>query len=202
MSDLIKSVYENQEDILNAIQRLYCVEGFDCDLTYGNGRFWKNITPPALCFDLQPLLPHVIKADSRSIPLKDGSLNNVVFDPPFLTYIRSGREGNGKMALAQQFSGYWRYDELEDHYFKTIADVARVLKVKGKLIFKCQDIIHNHKMHCTHAKVIEMANKYGMSLVDLFVLVAKNRMPSPNRKGTQKHARIFHSYFLIFEKNG
>jgi len=75
----------------------------------------------------------------------------------------------------------------------------RVLKKKGIMVIKCQDIIHNHKMHCTHVNVINWAA--GMfRLKDLFVLPAKHRMPSPNRKGVQKHARIFHSYFLVLEK--
>ena len=39
-------------------------------------------------------------------------------------------------------------------------------------------------------------------LADLFVLPAKHRLPSPNRAGTQKHARIFHSYFLVLECGG
>jgi hypothetical protein len=55
-------------------------------------------------------------------------------------------------------------------------------------------------MHATHANVIEWAKDAGFRLKDLFILAAKHRMPSPNRKGKQKHARIFHSYFLVFEK--
>ena len=70
------------------------------------------------------------------------------------------------------------------------------------LVFKCQDIIHNHKMHCTHANVIFWAEIEGFRLADLFVLPAKHRLPSPNRAGTQKHARIFHSYFLVLERGG
>ena len=41
-------------------------------------------------------------------------------------------------------------------------------------------------------------------LKDLFILPAKSRMPIPQQKGTkkkvQKHARIFHSYFMVLEK--
>ena len=43
-----------------------------------------------------------------------------------------------------------------------------------------------------------MAEKYGMRLSDLFVLLAKSRMTISQR--TQKHARIYHSYFLVFKK--
>jgi hypothetical protein len=74
-----------------------------------------------------------------------------------------------------------------------------VLKKGGKLVFKCQDIIHNHAMHCTHNRVINMAEIEGFRLLDLFILPARSRMPGP-QKGTQRHARVWHSYFLVFRK--
>ena len=48
----VRSLYDNQVEILNAIERLHCPEGFECDMTYGNGSFWKNRKQPRLCFDL------------------------------------------------------------------------------------------------------------------------------------------------------
>lgn len=200
--EVIRSVYFDQTDILRGIMQLYCPDGFDCDMTYGAGSFWKALPQPRLKFDISPQVPGVQKACSTMLPVEPASLSSVVFDPPFLTYVRAGRTGNGKMIMAKQFSGYWRYDELEDHYRHTISEAYRVLRPGGVMVFKCQDIIHNHKMHCTHANVIHMAEIEGFRLLDLFVLPAKHRLPSPNRAGTQKHARIFHSYFLVFEKPG
>lgn len=199
--EVIRSVYFEQSEILRGIMHLHCPQGFDCDMTYGTGQFWKTLPEPRLKFDISPQVDGVKRACSMSLPLKAGSLGSVVFDPPFLTYVRAGRTGNGKMIMAKQFSGYWRYDELEDHYQHTISEAYRVLKKGGVMVFKCQDIIHNHKMHCTHAKVINWAELEGFRLMDLFILPAKNRLPSPNRDGTQKHARIFHSYFLVLEKS-
>ena len=196
---IIKSVYENQTDILRAIQALHCPDGFECDVTYGNGQFWREIKAPELRFDIDPQSSDVIQASSDALPLKDCSLNNLVFDPPFLTYVRAGREGNGSMVMAKRFAGYWRYDELETHYQSTISEAARVLRKQGVMVIKCQDIIHNHKMHCTHANILVWAGS-KFRLKDLFILTAKHRLPSPNRKGVQKHARIFHSYFLVLEK--
>ena len=193
----IKSVYDNQRDILDGIKALYCPDGFDADVTYGNGSFYGDATP-RLKFDIDPQLPCVIQADSRRLPLGDESVSSVVFDPPFLTYVGSGRTGNGDMALARRFSGYWRYDELEEHYTSTFREVRRILKSKGVMVLKCQDIIHNHSMHPTHISAVEWAD--GFKLEDLFILSAKSRMPSPNRNGTQKHARIYHSYFMVFRK--
>lgn len=197
--NIIKSVYESQDDILEAIQTLHCPDGFQCDLTYGNGGFWKNIPEPELCFDKEPLKFQVVRSDSTSIPIEDGILDNLVFDPPFLTYVKNGRDhGNtGKMVMSKRFSGYWAYKELETHYKGTLREAARVLKKKGVMVFKCQDIIHNHKMHCTHVNVINWAEQAGFRLKDLFILSAKHRM---TRKVKQQHARIYHSYFLVLEK--
>lgn len=197
---VIRSIYESQDDILNAILKLHCKQGFDCDMTYGNGSFWKTIPRPVLCYDVQPQKPEAVQGDSRALPIESECLNSIVFDPPFLTYVKGGRDHKeGKVAMTARFGGYWSYDELEDHYRDTISEAWRILKKGGHFVFKCQDIIHNHKMHCTHYNTIAMAENEGFRLADLFILAAKHRMPSP-QKGQQKHARIFHSYFLVFQK--
>ena len=197
---VLRSVYESQDEILNAIKSLHCPKGFDCDMTYGRGVFWKKIKKPALCYDITPMCPGVIAGDSRMLPLEQQSISSAVFDPPFLTYIRNGRaHKNGAMALSKRFGGYWSYAELEDHYRDSISEAYRVLKSHGKFIVKTQDIIHNHKMHATHVRVIQMADIEGFRLLDQFILVAQHRMPSP-QKGKQRHARIHHCFFLVFEK--
>jgi hypothetical protein len=199
-----RSVYETQEEILAAIARLHCPEWFDADLTYGNGSFWKKSKRPKHCFDLTPLSPGVTQADSRNLPLETASIKSAVFDPPFLTYVKNGRDHKGgKVAMTARFGGYYTYGELEAHYTATLSEAYRVLKPLGRLVFKCQDVIHNHKMHCTHANVIAWAQVRGFRVLDLFILPARSRMTGPQlrRKGTQRHARVWHSYFLVFERD-
>lgn len=201
---MIPSVNYNQHEILSHILNLCGLDKFDADLTYGNGNFYKNGVPePTRKFDIDPQKDDVEVGCSTKLPLQDGELSSCVFDPPFLTYVRAGRSGNGNMAMAKRYSGYWRYDELEEHYKKTIAEAHRVLNKKGILVFKCQDIIHNHKMHPTHINVVNWSEG-KFRLRDMFILAAKHRMAVPQTKGTkkkqQKHARIFHSYFLVLEK--
>jgi hypothetical protein len=200
-ASVVRSVYETNDAILTGIERLHCPGGFECDVTYGNGAFWKGRNRPKYCFDITPLHEGVIQADSQMLPLEPNTLRNMVFDPPFLTYVKGGRDHNSKVAMTARFGGYYRYDELEDHYRGTLSEAWRVLKPGGVMVFKCQDVIHNHRMHCTHVNVCNWAEYEGFRLLDLFILPAKSRMPGP-QKGTQRHARVFHSYFLVFVKPG
>jgi len=198
---MIKTVAENQLEILENIKKLYIEGNYDCDLTYGNGSFWKNSESPKHIFDKQPLSKDVVEACSTNIPLPDNSIKSVVFDPPFLCYIKQGREHNSIMA--KRFGGYWHYSELEKHYKYTLMDCHRVLDKKGLVIFKCQDIIHNHKLHSTHINIVNWSKDIGFRLKDMFILTAKHRMPlkaNAHGRQTQRHARIYHSYFLVLEK--
>jgi hypothetical protein len=195
-----KSVSFDQIEILEWIADLHCGGSFDVDATFGNGAFYKGkIRKPEHRFDLDANLNDCVTASSDALPLGPSSVSSIVFDPPFLTYIRAAREGNGSMVMAKRFSGYWRYDELQAHYTKSLEEFARILTKKGVVVFKCQDIIHNHKMHATHVNVISWAAAFGFRLKDLFVLPAKHRMPRPNRRGPPQHARVFHSYFLVLQ---
>ena len=145
-------------------------------------------------------LENITKAcNSNNTELKAASVNSVVFDPPFLTYIRKQRTGNSSMVMSRRFSGYWSSDELTEHYKTTIEEAARILKHKGILVIKCQDIVHNHKLFCTHSHILNWSGEF-FRLKDLFIQAATHRMPSPNRKGTQKHARVFHSYWLVLQR--
>lgn len=198
MTETIKSISFDQDEILGWIHDLYLPNGFDADVTYGNGVFYKNFKQPTHKFDIDPQQDGVVEASSVSLPLDDKSISSAMFDPPFLTYIKQGREHNSIMS--KRFSGYWRYDELVEHYTKTIHEVSRVTKKNGIFVIKCQDIIHNHKMHCTHNSVINWATESGFRLKDLFILCAKHRIPVASVK-KQQHARVYHSYFLVFEKS-
>lgn len=76
---MIKSVYNNQEDILDAIEKLHCPDGFEADLTYGNGMFYKNRKEPVFKFDIDPQKPDVIRSCSTDLFLPDNSLSLIAF---------------------------------------------------------------------------------------------------------------------------
>jgi tRNA G10 N-methylase Trm11 len=198
---IIKSVSDDQEYIITSIMQLCNIERFDADVTYGNGVFWKNLPRPNYCFDINPQIDYVTCASSDNLPFDNASIKSIMFDPPFLTYIKSARDHNSLMA--KRYGGYWKYEELKEHYQKTIVEAYRVLGKKGIFVIKCQDIVHNHSLHPTHINVASWSE--GMlRLKDMFILTAKNRIPIPQKeneaKKVQKHARIHHSYFMVMEK--
>ena len=198
---MIKSINTNQHIILRDILSLNGLDRFDADVTYGNGSFYSQIPQPKYKFDIDPQTQDTVQASSSNIPLADQSLASIVFDPPFLTYIKQGREHGSIMS--KRFGGYWTYSELEKHYRETLAEAYRLLKPKGILVFKCQDIIHNHKMHCTHINIVNWANGL-FRLKDTQILYKGSRMPMPEKVGEkprkQQHARIHHCYFLTLER--
>lgn len=200
--EVVKSLYCDQFKILEGIMQLHVEENtFDVDLTYGNGGFYKkNLSIPKHRFDIDPALPNITKVcSSDDTGLDEQSVNSVVFDPPFLTYIRKQRVGNSSMVMAKRFSGYWHLDELKKHYKSTLKEAARILKHKGIMVIKCQDIVHNHKLFSTHVEILKWAES-NFRIKDLFIQAATHRMPAPNRKGQQKHARVFHSFWLVLQR--
>lgn len=202
---MIPSVNYDQHEILRNILSLSGLQCFDADLSYGNGGFYRDMPEPRHRFDIDAALPNLTAVcSSTETPLQEKSVRSAVFDPPFLTYVRAARHGNGDMVLAKRFGGYWRYDELETHYRGTLREAARILEPKGVLVFKCQDIVHNHRLHLTHTNVVDWGRDW-FRVKDLFILPAKHRMPIPQQKNTrkkqQRHARIFHSYFVVLERS-
>jgi hypothetical protein len=198
-ADVARSVYESQDDILSAIQRLHCPLGYELDATYGNGGFWEKLARPKLCFDLNPAGPFVKQGDFRNLPLAACSIQSMVLDPPFLTYVKPSKNG----IMNSRFSGYWTYEHLLEDYSAAISEAHRILKHKGMLVFKCQDTVHNHALQLTHGRIWLLAEKKGFRLRDLFLLIAANRLPvlaAAHGRQTQHHARVFHCYFLVFQK--
>lgn len=141
-SDVVRSISYSQQEILLSIQRLHCPDGFDADLTYGNGKFWEEIDKPKYRFDISPQTEDTQHACSTKVPIEDSHLSSAVFDPPFLTYIKSGRDHKqGSMVMSKRFGGYWTYQELEDHYKGTLKEAHRIIKRGGGV---CSEVSRHH----------------------------------------------------------
>lgn len=190
---MIASVSYNQSALLNRIIKLHCPNGIECDPTYSTGMIYKSMkTDPKYKFDIEPKYEDVKKADCRELLFIDNSVESIMFDPPFVV------GGNGGV-IKERFGYYKTIQELWQMYTDSLKEFYRILREKGVLIFKCQDTIDSGKQYLSEYKIIKEALKIGFYPKDIFILVAKSRVLRKNQK-TQKHARKYHSYFIVFIK--
>lgn len=195
MMTIIKSISFSQDEILQNIVALH-TGPIEADFTFGSGCFYRKLDRPRFCFDLEPKkrTNGVVSADVRHLPLKDGCLRSVVFDPPFMA-----RTGPGAMLKSRFGELVGTIKDLWNFYFLAMREIHRVLVPRGWLIFKCQDGVLSGVNNFTHVVVCNQAVSLGFVPKDLFILLAKNRMNHPKHT-RQLHARKFHSYFWVFRK--
>jgi len=196
--DIIKTVYDNQYEIIKSIEKLYVPDGFDVDPTYSKGVFYKTgeVQQPRRKFDLFPRTDDTVEANANNLPLDDASVGSIMFDPPFLAgYTKPKPTG----VMGKRFHGFRYVNDLWDWYDECLSEFSRVLKKNGVLVFKCQDTVSSGKNWFSHCFIMNKAIQQGFYPRDMFVLTAKSRLIGHNH-GNQKHARKFHSYFWVFEK--
>ena len=201
---LISSISYDQIEIIENILKLHTKDNtIDCDPTYSKGNFYKNgkIKEPKYKFDINPQTEDTIKADSRSLPLDDNSVNCIMFDPPFLaTTGKSITANDNNNFINKRFGVFPNEKELHQFYIDSMKEFYRILKDDGILIFKCQDKISSSKQYLSHVFIINEAIKIGYYPKDMFILLAKTRIVADWQVKNQKNARKFHSYFLVFQK--
>ena len=195
---VISTIGYDQHEILKNIVNLHLYGKIDLDPTYSKGVFYKNeaVPTPKLKFDLYPQTEDTVQASAESLPLPDNTIESMMFDPPFVAgHTKSKPTG----VIGERFHGFRYIKDLWAWYDLCLKEHHRVLKKGGKLVFKCQDTVSSGKQHWSHVHIINKAEELGFYTKDLSVLLAKSRLIGHNH-ANQKHARKFHSYFIVFEK--
>ena len=198
----VKSVYNSNFDTIKNIMFLYNIEQFDLDCTYSKGAFWKDLPSPKFKSDLYPVNENVIQASSENLPFEDGSMKNIMYDPPFVIAGKTYRDNKeGSSIMAKRFEGYNTYKDLTMNYYNTLKELYRICEKGGHVVMKCQDTVSGGKNHFSHCLIMNMAMEIGFYPRDLFILNSNVRINSFGTKWTkQEHARKYHSYFWVFEK--
>jgi len=197
-TEFVKSISYDQDEILRWIMKLYCPLGFELDPTYSKGNFYKNIPEPKYKFDILSI-KGVEQGDCRNLPFEGESIQSILFDPPFISPPYK-KDAPINSIITNRFGHLKGIDALFEFYDDSLQEMYRILKPDGVLVFKCQDTCYSGKQYLSHIKIVNSAVNCGFYARDLFVLLAKNRVIAPWH-WNQKHARKFHSYFLVFQKN-
>jgi hypothetical protein len=198
----VKSVYNSNFDTIKNIMFLYNIEQFDLDCTYSKGAFWKDLPSPKFKSDLYPVNEDVVQASSENLPFGEGSMKNIMYDPPFVIAGKTYRDNkDGSSIMAKRFEGYNTYNDLTVNYYNTLKELYRICEKGGHVVMKCQDTVSGGKNHFSHCLIMNMAMEIGFYPRDLFILNSNVRINSFGTKWTkQEHARKYHSYFWVFEK--
>lgn len=204
-NELVFTVYQGtSEEIFPRVLSLYVAPASAvADVTYGKGIFWKRI-PDGLYRLLATDLKNGV--DCRNLPYKDGSIDCVVFDPPYMH-----TPGGTAHVNHQNYESYYRNNAAEsastkkyheavlDLYFMAAKEAHRVLRDEGMFIVKCGDEVCANQQRLTHVELINEFTKKAFVIEDMFILMRKNR-PGVSRMLRQAHAKKNHSYFLVFRK--
>lgn len=182
------TVSEKEDVILQSILHLYCddADTFDCDLTFGNGGFYKYIPRPQACFDKFPKFDYVLDLDlvNHSLPL----YNSVVCDLPH--YIDEKSQESPE-----------RFASLKDayhHHSRMIGIANNILKPNGILVYKTTDFVVNGRQEWISDYAIKEARALGLELIDKFILVNTKRLM--RRHSNQAFATKNHAFFFVFRK--
>lgn len=202
---MVKSISYDQIEIISWILQLHVPNHkIDLDCTYSKGNFYKNdiIEEPYYKFDIKPYDETVQYGDARNLPIQDGAINCMMFDPPFLATIGKSlkNDNNKNNIINKRFGVYPTEQELHQFYIDSLAEAYRVLADNGILIFKCQDKVSSGKQYMSHCFIHDKAVDIGFYPKDLFILLAKSRVTADWQIKNQKNARKFHSYFWVFQK--
>ena len=204
-NDLVFSAHVGSNyDVFPHVLSLYVPLGSTvADVTHGKGVFWRNVPTDAF-----RLLPSDLATgtDCRELPYDDGTIDCVVFDPPYMhtpggtAHVNhQNYEGYYKNNTAGCKSGKKYHEAVLDLYFTAAREAWRVLRGHGVYIVKCQDEVCANMQRFTHVELINELSTYGFIAEDMFVVVRTGR-PGVSRMLRQAHARKNHSYFLVFLK--
>ena len=193
---IISSVSENQDLILSNILRLYIPSGrFDCDLTYSVGNFYKIIPQPLLKYDKYPKTDEITPLEEAYL-IPDNSLSSVILDLPFVV---KGEETIYKSMMADRFNCFNSMKEL----YQVNKDILQLAYSKlsnhGILVVKTMDLNYGGVQHWIGNYIQNNAIEIGFKLLDIFILVAKNKVLT-NVNQVQKTARKCHSYIFVLQK--
>lgn len=194
--EIVFSFSYEQDKIIRDILRLYNDgQPFDADCTYSKGVFYKRLPQPRLKFDIEPQHDDVVKASADSLPLEDGSVKSMMFDPPFMPT----KSPNNPGKIKTRFTAFNSVTEMWDLYRAAMQEFWRVVESGGIVVVKCQDTVSSGKNHFSHYEIEKYAREIGFTQLDLFVLGSKHVLISSTWK-TQRHARKNHSFFLVFKR--
>lgn len=184
-------------ELIADVARLGYLDGAVLDCTYGLGTFWTDWQPELLTrCDLDPAKSPDVEGgcDFRALPFSDAEFDAVVFDP---RYKLNGTPSDPDARYGADAVKGWQ--DIHTEIREGIVQCARVLRVGGRLLVKCQDQVCSGAVRWQTDEFTAHTLALGFVKVDAFLLLGTAR-PQPMTGRRQKHAHGRPSALLVFEK--
>jgi SAM-dependent methyltransferase len=186
----IGSVYDNQDELLQAVSKLYLAgKCFELDPCFNKGSFYKKWARPRLIGDLKPVYKWCPEMDVRALPWDFWNLESAVFDPPYSI-------GGGHMA--ERYGAFNSAAEMFEFFDKALENFHRVLRPGGTLVVKVQDASAGGQNFFSHIHMANYGRENGFELVDMFILVT--RLKLRDKRTVSRMATKEHCFFLVFKR--
>ncbi|MEJ7724321.1 MAG: hypothetical protein WKF64_08455 [Ilumatobacteraceae bacterium] len=180
-------------DLIAAIAPLY-LTGAVCDVTHGEGGWWRKLRPEHLvAHDLDSAKGDGV--DFTALPEADDTYDAVTFDPPYIP------QGGYDTSTAQPFADRFGLTSRSpaELWILIEAGLAECSRVSRRwVLVKCMDFVSGGSFHLGHVKVIELGAMAGLRVHDLLVHHTGSG-PGGHNIFTPLRARRNHSYLIVFE---
>jgi hypothetical protein len=196
------TIHGTSADVLAQILSIYVPAGsVIADLTFNTGGFWRNqdISDYTLvASDLFGFPGLDLRADLRNLPFRSGSFHAVIMDPPYGNASTSARtdslEKRYNLQTVKTPAGILAL------YRDAILEAHRILRKRGVLILKCQDMVDGGRQHFMSVDICNHARSIGFRGEDKFNMVPPGKPMIRHPDRPQQHARKNHSEFWVFRK--
>ena len=175
------------------------------DVTHNKGTMWAGLPRPHITMDIDPSHGTDIVGDFADIPLPNGHVEVIVFDPPHLP-VSAASAGSSKIygrryGITQDGAGR-RGDNVSGMFMPFLLEAKRVLTPGGIALCKIADIVHSHRYQWHHVDLINAAMSVGMAPCDMLIKIdpsAGKLMSSKWNK--QYHLRKAHCYWVVIRNS-
>lgn len=166
------------------------------DATWGRGRFWSGQEVVGIdCVGAPPIL-----ADNTTLPLRDGAVGTLFYDPPHLPPggPKSNWPGRGYGTAEWVWEGY-----CPEPHAAFLSEAARVVRRKdGLLVVKSADSINGRRPHWLTFLLHNLAEQAGFKLYDWVISYRQAPMISSKWTRGTYHAKKHHAHWLLFVPPG
>lgn len=177
------------------------------DVCHNTGKMWNGCKyKPNIKMDINiDFKPDVI-SDFRNIPLKNNSIDIIVFDPPYLP--TDGDSENASKIYKERFGitgnnfqaqDYRTKNNISDCFIPFLKEAKRILKSNGIILAKLGDIIHSSIYQWHSVDFVNACKELNLNPDDLRIMYRTHVMNSGAWKNIN-HLRKNHVYWFLVKK--